>query len=237
MNTMNESNTNAPRRYALISGISLVLMAVVAGFSYGYVHSSLINMEDAQTTYQNLTGAKGLFTAGILGWIIIFLLDAIVAWALYLFFASTSKALAFTSSFLRIAYTAVLGIAIYNLPKALQLINGQLPSTDLEDAASLVTQYLTAFNSIWSNGLIIFGLHLMVLGYLAFKAEFVPKIWGWLLMLAGVSYVFVSSMHALSPELAESMNTIEMVLSIPMTIGELGFAIWLIIKGGRTKSQ
>ena len=230
---MNKSKRLSQRRLALIAGISLLLMAIVAGFSYGYVHSSLVNPDDAQVTFENISAAQGLFTSEILGWTIIFFLDAIVAWALYLFFASTSKAISFVSSFLRVVYTLVLGVAIFNLPKVLQLINYQLADVGMDDTTSEVLHYLNSFDSTWSNGLIIFGLHLVVLGYLAYKAEYGSKIWGVLLILAGVSYTYVSGLNALAPELAESMATLETILAIPMTVGELGFAVWLLIKGGK----
>lgn len=223
------------RKSALIAGISLLLMAVVAGLSYGYLHGNLIVADDAQATLENLKTSTGLFYTEIFGWTIIFLLDAVVAWALFHFFAKTNRGLAFLSSFLRVIYTAVLGIAIYNLPKVLTLINKHFAQVNVEGPATEVMNYLNSFEDIWSKGLILFGLHLMILGYLVFKADFVPKVWGVLLVIAGVSYTYLHGMHAFFPHMKEQLVMIESILSLPMIVGEVGFAIWLVVKGGKLK--
>ena len=44
---------------------------------------------------------------------------------------------------------------------------------------------LSAFQSGWDVGLVIFGLHLLVVGYLAFKSGYIPKWLGVLLFIAG----------------------------------------------------
>lgn len=232
---MKNSSTISQRSAALIAGISLLLMAIVAGVTFGYLHGNLVVANDAQATFENLQTSQGAFKSEIAGWSIIFLLDAIVAWALFHFFAKANKGVSFFSSFLRIIYTIILGVAIYNLPQILAVINDQLAEAGLGSATDDVMNYLNSFENIWSNGLIVFGLHLMALGYLAFTADYVPKVWGVLLILAGISYSYIHAMYAVFPNMVEYLITIEAVLTIPMTIGEVGFAIWLIARGGKQK--
>lgn len=234
---MKTSNQISQRASALTAGISLLLMGLVAGFSFGYVHGKLVLAEDAQGTLQNLQASTGLFKAEIAGWILIFLLDALVAWALYHFLKPAGPRLAFLSSFLRVIYTAMLGFAIFNLSQVLGVINTQLYSLDLDAGSRLVMDYIQSFEVTWSNALIIFGMHLMVLGFLAFRSVFVPRFWGILLMIAGLSYSFLHAAYALAPVMVDSLKSLEDVLVIPMTLGELGFALWLVIRGGRIKSQ
>lgn len=234
---MKNTKSTSQRRSALIAGISLLLMAVVAGLSYGYLHGNLLVVDDARATLYNLKTSTGLFYTEIFGWTLIFLLDALVAWSLYHFFATANKDLAFLSSFLRVIYTAVLGIAIYNLPKVLTIINGHLAQVNADGPATEVMHYLNSFEDIWSKGLVIFGLHLMILGYLAFKADYVPKVWGVLMILAGVSYSYLNGMNAFFPHMKEQLVLIESILSLPMIVGEVGFAVWLVAKGGKLKNQ
>lgn len=222
---MKNSNTISQRTAALVAGISLLLMAVVAGVTYGYLHGNLMVADDAQATFKNLQTSQGAFKAEIAGWSIIFLLDAVVAWALFRFFAKANKGVSFLSSFLRIIYTIILGIAIYNLPQILSVINHQLAEAGINSRNADVMNYLSSFESIWSKGLIVFGLHLMALGYLAFTADYVPKVWGILLILAGISYSCIHAMYAVFPNMLEYLRTTEAVLTIPMTVGEVGFAI------------
>ena len=60
----------------------------------------------------------------------------------------------------------------------------------------------------------------------------IPKILWYITLLAGISYVIVSLLKLGSPN-SEMINSLVMILALPMTIGELGLAIWLLIKGGK----
>jgi hypothetical protein len=60
----------------------------------------------------------------------------------------------------------------------------------------------------------------------------IPKILWYLALIAGISYVVV---HFLKLTLTQSdiVSNLEMILALPMAIGELGLAVWLIMKGGK----
>ena len=107
---------NKEKKQGIIAGISLVIMAIVAGFSFGYAHNNLVT-DSPTITLQNLIAGKSLFYAELAGWSIIFALDVIVAIALYYFFRSTSKQISLITAAIRIAYTLILGIAIIYLFK------------------------------------------------------------------------------------------------------------------------
>jgi len=99
------------------------------------------------------------------------------------------------------------------------------------DTGALVS--VEAFQQTWSVGLVIFGIHLVLLGYLAFRSGFVPKIWGILLVIAGLCYLFSHGLPLLWPGYSTIKTTVEGILMLPMIVGELGFAIWLVAKGGK----
>ena len=60
----------------------------------------------------------------------------------------------------------------------------------------------------------------------------IPKILWYITLVAGISYVVTSFLKVLNPD-SEMVKTLIMILALPMTIGELGLAIWLWIKGGK----
>ena len=214
-----------PRQAALIAGISLLLMAVAAGFSFGYAHSSLVVPGNAEATLQNLQESAGLFRAEIFGWVIILLLDVIVAWALYAFFKTFNRSLSLLTGWLRVIYAAVLGIAIAQLIAVLPLPDGN---------AEQVMQRLDAFEQIWSVGLILFGAHLFALGYLALRSRYAHFIFGILLLFAGACYFFLHAGRQLLPGYGDHLAALETILALPMALGELAFAVWLIVRGGKT---
>ncbi|MBK8491291.1 MAG: DUF4386 domain-containing protein [Saprospirales bacterium] len=229
-NNLNSRFSVSQRKAAWIAGISLLLMALVAGFSYGYVQSSLVVKGDAEATVANLSTSISLFRAGVLGWLLIFFLDIVVAWALYLFFKEANQRLSLLTACFRLAYTALLGVAIMNLISVLNLLDEGLMMAP-EMVRYQVVFYLNAFEGGWSMGLVIFGIHLLLLGYLLLQSKYAHTVWGILLVLAGLSYLFVHGIKLLFPDL-DQLATIEMVLSLPMAVGEIGFAFWLLIRGG-----
>jgi hypothetical protein len=45
-----------------------------------------------------------------------------------------------------------------------------------------------AYEDIWTAGLVLFGVHLILLGVLAWRASYAPTILGILLVVAGLGY-------------------------------------------------
>lgn len=218
------------RSVALIAGITLLIMTVVAGFAYGYVFEGILVPDNATETSKKLKDLAMLFRLGIVGWVVIFIADVLVAWALYIFLKKVNQSLSLLVAWLRLMYTAVLGVAILNLVLVLQF-----PATG--QTSDLVLGFMNAFHSIWSIGLIVFGGHLILLGYLVWNANYVPKVWSVLLTIAGVCYMGTSVAQVLMGDYQLYKAAIDRVVSLPMIAGELGLAIWLVIKGGKQVKQ
>ncbi|WP_105619082.1 DUF4386 domain-containing protein [Vallitalea okinawensis] len=230
-----QQDTNQLRQSAVIAGISLLIMTLAAFFSYGYIHSSLIISGDSIATLENLQASAGLFRAEILGWLIILILDIVVSWAFYIYLKPIQQGYSLLAAWLRLIYTAILAIAIANLVQVGTLIN-QSEQLFASSPTALAPQIMIAvqtFESVWSLGLIIFGLHLLAIGLIALKTKKIPKVISILLTLAGISYILVHLLHGFFPKLDTITSILEMILSIPMIAGELGFGIWLLIRGGR----
>ncbi|MGG0238152.1 DUF4386 domain-containing protein [Bacillus rhizoplanae] len=223
------------RKSALTAGTSLIIMTLAAFFSYGFVHASLVVQGDAGTTFHNIMSSNILFKAEIFGWVIILISDIVVAWAFYIFLKPIHKNLSLLGAWFRLTYAAILGIAILNLIFALLLTKHtdylSLFKTDQLQAQMML--FLDAFESIWSIGLIIFGGHLMVVGYLAFKSDSVPKVISILLLLASIGYIVIHLCNTFLPEYAGIISILTFVFTVPMIVGELGFGIWLLFKGGK----
>ena len=100
-----------------------------------------------------------------------------------------------------------------------------------ESAALQVASQLQQFDTIYSVGLIIFGLHLVGLGYLSVRSGFVPRLLGWLLYFGGASYTLLHAAHQISALNPEIISMVEAGLSVPMALSEILLAIWLIYRG------
>lgn len=226
---------NTERKYGLTAGISILIMAIAAGFAHGYADAELFS-GPLQDILQTLLAHKLLFCGAIAAWVVIFLTDLVVSWSLYEVFRKTSKTASQITALLRFVYTLVLGMAIIQFFRISALLNHAVDPNDLATADAIQFHFRN-FTEIWSAGLILFGFHLLGLGYLSMKATFIPRIFGYLLYLAGISYVLVHGGRQLWFINQANVDTMEKILILPMMLGELLLAFWLVFKGLKRESK
>ena len=214
------------RNIAKLTGYSLLLMAVVAGFSFGYALPQIFDPAKMDSAQNNLMANLPLYKNMLIGILVVLLLDIVVSWSLYLYFKNDNKKLALYSFALRIIYTVMFGIATYFLA-----INFIHPN----ESKTIITDNYNSFQKIWSIGLIVFGLHLIVVGILMKLHKMIPRILWYLTIIAGASYILVRVLKTALPQASELTNILNIILGLPMALGELGLAIWLIVKGGKAK--
>ena len=74
---------------------------------------------------------------------------------------------------------------------------------------------------------------MFVLGYLVFKSDYIPRILGVLLIIASFGYLINSFANFLLPNYANYEAIFQIVLGVPMFIGELSLCLWLLLKGAK----
>lgn len=213
------------RNASLTAGIALLLMSVVAIFGNVVVVDGLVTEGDAAQTAGDLTDAAGLFGLGIVGLIVVIALDVVVAWALYRVFSPVNVSLSMLAAIMRLVYSAVFMVAIGQLLGVLRLLNDDgtraVLGADLVQVQAM--QGMTAFNDIWYVGQFLFGIHLVLIGYLAYRSGYVPRVLGALLVIAGLGY----GADSLGAVLAQSSWT---DISSFTFLGEFLLALWLVIR-------
>jgi hypothetical protein len=219
-------------RAALIAGIGLLLMVLTAPFAELYVFPRLVVSGNAAETTNNIIENQMLFSAALFGYLITFVCDLVVAWALYSFLKPVNKDLSLLTALFRLVYTVIALVALLNLVTVVRMLNAlevgtTFPSGQLPDQIMLS---LSTFRSHWYFGLLFFGIHLGLLGYLVFKSRYVPKILGVFLIVAGIGYLLTSLRPFLFPYL--TMDFAEYTF-----YGELIFMLWLLLKGSRLKES
>lgn len=211
------------RSFAKITGWSLVIMTLIAGFSFGYAFQEFYNPQKLDLIGESLNLKNGLYKGMLAGILIIAILDLLVSYSLYKYFEDDHQKIALWSGILRIIYTIIFGAALY-------FLSLNLNYTSLQNTALISN--LESFQFLWSSGLIVFGVHLFLIGYLMKLHQKIPKILWYLTLIAGVSYSLVHILK-ISPDMAEIADNLEMALGLPMALGELGLAIWLLVRGGK----
>jgi len=126
-------------------------------------------------------------------------------------------------------------MALIRLFSILPLLSEQ--GIDVALAGRQVISTLDSFETIWSVGLIIFGLHLLGLGYLSILNRQVPILFGYLLILAGLGYMAIHISVNFTGLNEGVLSMMEKILMAPMALGEILLAFWLIIRGGKTRKS
>ncbi len=216
---------------ALVAGISLLVMVLTTPFAEFSIFPKLIDPEDAAKTAENIINNTQLFSVALFLILITLVADVIASWALYIFLKPVNKSLSLLTAWFRLIYTAMYFIALYNLLEIVSITKSidHLKNTGIGQINDTILLHIKSFRIEGSFGLIVFGIYLVLLGYLVYKASYVPKIFGFILVLAGLSWLVDNLGTFLFPEL----NTQFLFI---FTMGELVFMFWLLIKGARMKN-
>jgi hypothetical protein len=214
------------RRPALVAGTGLLAMAVLAPAARFGVIQRLVTPGDATRTAGHILASAGLFRLAIAGLVAVVILDVVVARALLKFFEPVHKGLATLAAWLRISYAAIFAVAVSRLAGVLPLLTNARRVTALSishrQAGALLK--IQDFQDTWKVSLIVFGLYLVLLGYLACRSGYVPRLLGALLVIAGGGYLLDSIAGLLSPSYTASVSSFTF-------IGEALFMLWLLLKG------
>lgn len=201
-------------------------MTVLAGFGNFVAVEGLVTPGDAATTADDILAAEGMFRLGVLSLYLVVVLDVMVAWALMRVFSPVSRNLSRMAAWFRLAYSAIFMVAISQLAGIPDLLGTSGSSAfTAEQVETQALLKVEAFNDIWFAGLVLFGVHLALIGYLAYQSGYVPKIIAVLLVIAGVGYGFDS----VGTVLSES----PVMVSAFTFLGEFVLCLWLLFKGRR----
>ena len=215
------NTTTDKRRYALLIGISLVVMTIVAGGVFGGIYEPILKLTPNEFA-DAFDDFKGKQLIGLIGWGIILITDLLVSWGLYRYYQDKKPSRALIMGLLRLVYSIILGIAIFQLLRAEQ-----------ESDPNVVFNHLLSFQNIWQLGLFVFGLHLLALSPLVCGKHWVKKVLSFFLLMAGIGYVLSNTLNFVIVDYDQIRASVELMFIPSMILGELGLAIWLLVKGGK----
>ena len=218
------------RQAALAAGIGYLLTPTP--FAEFYSYSRLVAVGNMAQTTQNIQAHPGLFFATFLAYFGSFVCDIVIAWGLYYLLRPVNAAVSLLASLFQLVYAAVGLYTSFNLVTVLRLLN-RPEYLALLGPASLQAQVgllLASFRAGWEMSLALFGIHLILVGYLIYRSGYIPKIVGFFVGVAGLGYMINSMAPYLFPEANLGW--------LPFTfVGELILMFWLLIGGWRLKGQ
>ena len=216
--------------YARVAGLMYLLIALLAPFAEFFVRQALIVPGDPAATAANIIASESLFRAGFASDLAVFVMEVALAAVLYVLFRPVSRPLALVMAFARLAMATVLGLNLLNRLTGLQLLTDPLYAAAFETGQlhALASVFLNAQSDGYDLGMVFFGLHLAVLGYLVYRSGFLPRILGLLMVVSALGYLVDSFTAFLVPQYAGALAVVVVVAAL---IGELPLLVWLLIKG------
>ncbi|HMQ75544.1 MAG TPA: DUF4386 domain-containing protein [Flavobacteriales bacterium] len=200
------------RSLSILAGISYWIIFFAAIFANFMMLERIKADPVAAVTDQHL-----LVRSGIVAFMVTVVFDVVVAWALYVLFKD--HALALPAMLFRMMHAAIMAVAVFALPFVL-----------LERTAQAILHQVEVFNTIWLIGLFFFGFHLLLLARILGRPRFIAIF----LTIAGIMYAVDTCAHFLLADYAAYAGTFLLLVAVPSILGEMAFAVWLLVKGGKS---
>ncbi|MBT4519414.1 MAG: DUF4386 domain-containing protein [Halieaceae bacterium] len=216
------------RNSALVAGFGLLVMVFAAPIANFYFMSQSVVKGDIAATVSSLQSNGTPFLIGTFLLFVTYVMDIIVAWALFWYLRKGQRALSQLVAWSRLVYTALAFVGLsssimaYDLAVSLSISN-LLSESDIQ---TMVFPHLSAAKSMESMALMLFGVHLGILSILLWRSAVAPS---WLSIpvgLAGTSYIGMYLGKYFAPD-------VDLGWLIFLALGELVLMVWLLAFGWR----
>ncbi len=225
-----QSSDRWPLTYARIGGVLYLFIIVAALFGEAFVRGRLIVDGDPAATASRILGSETLFRVSLAGEMLTCVCDVALAMILYVLLRPVSKNLSLLAAFFRLVFVAVYSVAKLIEYTALIVLGraDYLMAFDPRQLHTLAYLCLRIHGLGYNLSLIFFGSGLVLQGYLVYKSGYLPKVFGPLLVIAGLGYSANSFAGILAPGFAAHLFPWILLPGIP---AEWGLCLWLIVKG------
>lgn len=221
------------KTFVKVSGIAYLLIFISGFYANFAILESLIDLNSREQTTLNIINNSIQFRQGLIGFLVMLISDIVLIWSLFKITEPTKKGLSYIASFFRGLHAIFFIIALSKLIEAYQIIDQSINSEELQNS---VIYLLSNFDKLWTIGLLFFGIHLLLLGFLTIKSSSIPRIIGFLLILASLGYAIDGFSKLYLASYRDYKFYFETIVVLTGAIGELSFTIWLMVKGFSRKT-
>ncbi len=214
---------SSPRFKARMAGVFQLLEAIMASFPGVFVLGRLVVDGNGAATATNILAHERLFWLGFA-----FSLIGVafhIAWALLMheLLKPVNRSLSLFAAFVILVGCAIQALAsLFYIAPLLILQGGSSWSAfSTEQLQSLALMFVRLNTYAFDIYLVFFGFWCILIGYLIFRATFLPRILGVLLAISGLGWVTY-----LHPPLA---NHLWPYIAAASALGEIPLEFWLIV--------
>ena len=158
----------SPHIKARIAGALWLIAIVAASFAEFYVRGRIVVDGDATATATNILTHEPLYRLGATAVLIYLSCDTAVALILYELLRPVSRSLSLLAAFFRLMQVAILGANLLNLFAPLALLKSAplLTAFKADQLQALALVSLKLYDRVFFIGLLFFGFHCLLIGYL-----------------------------------------------------------------------
>jgi hypothetical protein len=220
----------SPVAIARLAGLLYVVITIAAPFGELYVRGKLVVKGDAAATATNILAHESLYRLGGCADLLAFACDAAVALLFYALFKPAGRNASLLAAFFRLMHAVIVSVATLAYFAPLLLLQGTayLNVFNPDQLQALALVCLRLHGQGYAIGLLFFGVHCAIVGYLVLRSTFLPRILGGLMALAGLCYLLNSFASFLAPMVARQLFPWILLPALP---AELGLTLWLLVKG------
>ncbi len=234
--TEGEAGAHERQVTARVAGGAYVVTIIAGMFAEVYARGALRVPGDAAATAANLVAHESLYRLALFADLVMLASYVVVTALLYELFRPAGRTLSLIAAFLSLIGIALLAAGT-GLLAATPILLGDAPFLATfapEQRATLAYATLRLHSSIYGSTGIFFGLYCLAIGRLVLRSRLLPRLIGWLMALAGATFVMDAALGLVAPTLARQVPDVVTGISL---LGEGALAIWLSLLGIRASDQ
>jgi hypothetical protein len=206
---------------------ALYLLVFAAG-ALAFQRVPLIVRSDAAATAANILAAEPLYRLSVVAGLLSSICYVGVAACLDGLFRPVSRPVSLAAAFLALVGCAIGAAVSFALLAPLVLLGGgtNLTAFGPEQLQALALLFARLYAQGESVGFVFFACYCLALGYLAFRAAFLPRLLGILLLVAGLGWLANSLGGLLG-----STPLPFLPAPVAAALGQVPLALWLLVRG------
>lgn len=230
-----EMNSSSLKKTARLVGLVYLVWIITGLYGMFYVPSQINMKGDAAATAQNILSHEFLFRTSIINDIITNTIWVFMVLILYRMFKQVNGRQAKLLVALVIVQIPVAFIMeAFNIA-SLMIFKGEILKTfELAQRQDLGMLFLKINDYGVLTLEMFWGLWLFPLAVLVYRSRFLPRFLGVWLAVTGVFYLVLSFTGIMLPQYKDLV--IHSVFALPAELGEVAFALWLLIRGAKEKA-
>ena len=220
----------SPKKAVTILRFLYPIWAILGIITLQYIPGKIVVAGDALMTAANIVANQTLFSISIVGGLVAQLIHIVAVLVLYKLFKSVDKNQALLIVVLGLIGVPITMLGTLNQAAAMMMTKRTeyMSAFDPTQLQALTMLFLDLFKKSEIISWLFWGLWLFPQGILIIKSGYFPRVFGFLMILAGFGYFLGSFVYFLLP----NNQTLANILNL-LTMGEVAFMAWVMIKGAK----